>query len=245
MIKKLSFIVLALLIIGGVYWYVKSKPSSPVISTEVSPEASSTLAINTSTSTAPVSKNIVAATSSVSVAPIPADWKTYTNTTYGFSLRYPKDLAPHEVADAYPGSRYAAMIAFYPAQASTSSQPDMSVSSRSFYVKVYTNVGYDNTSIPFTDEISSIQYSEACNKIGFYPTNTTVGTGQYPAREIYFNQKNKSCLPIYFFSISQNKKLYHILPLIDQPADYDFDGIAEVKTKLPEFSQILASLTFK
>ena len=76
--------VLILAAIGGAYYLGKSstpKPSTPVVSQTPKPTPSSTL----DTNPAPTGAGETVYTESDRSA----NWKTYTNTKYGFSFKYP------------------------------------------------------------------------------------------------------------------------------------------------------------
>lgn len=88
----LWIILAAVVIIGGglTYWYVTSNNSSDI--------------------TAAPSPTLTKTSSPTNSANQTADWKTYTNNTYGFSFKYPKDWYIDEMVSA----NGIAVIANYP-----------------------------------------------------------------------------------------------------------------------------------
>lgn len=79
-LKWLLIILVIVIVLGGGYWmYVKYGKGTTTTTASPSPAVTSKASPSTSAAVSP------------SASTVPADWKTYTNETYGFSLKYPKE----------------------------------------------------------------------------------------------------------------------------------------------------------
>lgn len=94
-IAPLLLALIALILIGGgAYVYTQKKQENPPVTGNVAlPQATST--IPTTKQTAPVAQT----TNSQTV-----DWKTYTNTQYGFEFKFPPELKGNTSGDQFGGS---------------------------------------------------------------------------------------------------------------------------------------------
>jgi hypothetical protein len=173
--------------------------------------------------------------------------KTYTNTQYGFELKYPNDWpAPQELKNPGLGIRYEYAFSFM-----NEFNPPLGKRNKGFAIEVYKippealkdGKVEGNELAMIVDQLAGKPSSTYPNCSGF--KDVFIGQNNYSAIETYIRSDNSCYRETYFFSIQKGNYIYNIVPQPEGGNDYaGYDGKIKTEESLPEFSKILTSFKF-